>query len=63
MEWGFQQIIDSLIEEVELDVPGPGAPQRLSTDAPHFAVGGVLQQEQNDVIGTPSLLFSRKLQG
>ena len=36
---------------------------RLSTDASHFAVGGVLEQEQDDGNWHPVAFFSRKLQG
>ena len=63
MEWGFQQIKDSLIEKVELYLPRPGARWRLSTDASDFAVGGVLEQEQDDGNWHPVAFFSRKLQG
>ena len=64
LKWsGVQQIKDSLIEKVELYLPRPGARWRLSTDASDFAVGGVLEQEQDHRNWHPVAFFSRKLQG
>ena len=64
MEWGFQQIKDSLIKKVELYLQRPGARWQLSTDASDFAVGRrAFEQGQNDGNRYPVVFFSRKLQG
>ena len=57
MEWGSQEIKDSLIEKVELYLPRPGARWQLCTDASDSAVGGVLEQEQDDGNWHPVVFF------
>ena len=63
MREGFQAIKAALIEQVELYLPQPDARWRISTDASDYAIGAVLEQEQDDGQWHPVSFFSRKLQG
>ena len=53
----------ALIEQVELYLPQPDARWRIITDASDYAIGAVLEQEQDDGQWHPVSFFSRKLQG
>ena len=63
MKAGFQGIKDALVCKVSLYLPRANARWRSVTDASDYAVGGALEQEQEDGNWHPVAFFSRKLQG
>ena len=63
MKENFEQLKQALTEKTKLYLPKPGLPWRIITDASNYAVGGVLEQQQEDGNWHPVAFYSRKLQG
>ena len=63
MREGFQDIKAALIENVEMYLPKPHARWRISTDASDYAIGRVLEEEQDDCQWYPVSFLWCKLQG
>ena len=63
MKTNFEALKNVLTEKTRLYLPKPGLPWRIITDASNYAVGGVLEQEQEDSNWYAVAFYSRKLQG
>ena len=63
MNTNFEDLKNVLTEKTSLYLPKPGLPWRIITDASNYAVGGVLDQQQEDGHWHPAAFSSRKLQG
>ena len=63
MKTNFEALKNVLTEKTRLFLPKPGLPWRIITDASNYAVGGVLEQQQEDGNWHPVAFYSGKLQG
>ena len=63
MKTNFEALKNVLTQKTRLYLPKPGLPWRIITDASNYAVGGVLEQQQEDGNWHPVAFYSRKLQG
>ena len=59
----FHALKQALLQNVVLDIADPSKPYVLEVDASDYAVGGVLQQEDQHGRLLPVVFFSRKLEG
>ena len=63
MKTNFEALKNGFTEKTRLYLPNPGLPWRIITDVSNYAVGGVLEQQQENGNWHPVALYSRKLQG
>ena len=63
MKKSFEGLKSALNAATGLYLPKPGRPWRIRCDASDYAIGGALEQEQEDGGYHPVAFFSRKLQG
>ena len=61
MKQNFELLKKALDDQTRLYLPKPGLPWRIITDASNYAVGGVLEQKQEDDNQHPVAFYSRKL--
>ena len=59
----FEFLKKALDDQTRLYLRKPGSPWRIITDASNYAVGGVLEQKQEDDNWHAVAFYSRKLQG
>ena len=60
---GFTHLKSALSRKISLYLPQPDQPWRIRCDACDYAVGGALEQRQDEGNWHPVAFFSRKLQG
>ena len=63
MKQNFELLKKALDDQTRLYLPKPGLLWRIITDASNYAVGGVLEQKQEDDNWHPVAFYSPKLQG
>ena len=59
MTKSFYALRTALVEATGLYLPKPGQPWRIRYDASHYAVGGALEQQQEDREWHPVAFFSQ----
>ena len=63
MKQNVELLKKALDDQTRLYLPKPGLPWRIITDTSNYAVGGVLNQKQEDDNWHPVAFYSRKFQG